>query len=71
MNASSIAKRHLELAIAEATKAGSDADATARYMLGWVVSEFLAHRPVADVRAELLFVAENCDPDTDFTFMRP
>ena len=71
MNASSIAKRHLELAIEEACKAGSDADATARYMLSWVVTEFLAHRPIQDVRAELLFVAENCDPDTDFTFMRP
>ncbi len=71
MNASRIAKRHLELAIKEATQSGSDADATARYMLGWVVAEFLAHRPVDDVRAELQFVAENCDPDTDFVFMRP
>lgn len=71
MDASTIAKRHLELAIREATEAGSDADATARYMLGWVVAEFLANRPVEDVRAELLFVAENCDPNTDFMFMRP
>jgi hypothetical protein len=71
MNASAIAKRHFELAIREATAAGSDADATARYMLGWVVAEFLAHRSVEDVRAELQFVAENCDPATDFMFMRP
>ena len=26
---------------------------------------------VSDVQSELRFVADNCDPDTDFMFMRP
>lgn len=71
MNASAIAKRHLEQAISEAKEAGFDADATARYMLSWVVSKYLEYRSVEDVRSELQFVADNCDPDTDYTFMRP
>jgi hypothetical protein len=71
MSASAIAKRHLEQAISEAKDAGFDADAVARYMLGWVVSKYLEYRPVEDVRSELQFVADNCDPDTDFVFMRP
>ena len=71
MNAATIAKRHLEQAISEAKEAGYDADGTARYMLGLVVAKYLESRPVADVRAELQFVADTCDPDTDFIFMRP
>ncbi|MEJ0041519.1 MAG: hypothetical protein WDM81_04645 [Rhizomicrobium sp.] len=71
MSASAIAKRHLDQAIKEAIEAGADADSTARYMLGWIVSKYLEYRPVADVRAELQFVADNCDPDTDYVFMRP
>jgi predicted alternative tryptophan synthase beta-subunit len=71
MSAAEIAKRHLEAALAEATAAGYGADATARYMLGSVVQKYLEYRTVADVRSELQFVAENCDPETDFMFMRP
>ena len=71
MTASTIARQHLDLAIAEAEKAGFDADSTARYMLGWVVSKYLEYRPLADVRSELQFVADNCDPESDFVFMRP
>ncbi len=71
MSAAAIAKRHLEEAIKEATEAGFDADGTARYMLGFVVSKYLEYRAVADVRSELQFVADNCDPDTDYVFMRP
>jgi predicted alternative tryptophan synthase beta-subunit len=71
MSAAEIAKRHLELALSEAKAAGYDVDATARYMLGSVVQKYLEYRTVKDVRAELQFVAENCDPDTDFMFMRP
>lgn len=71
MSASAIAKRHLEQAISEAKEAGFDADGTARYMLSWVVSKYLEYRPVEDVRSELQFVADTCDPDTDYIFMRP
>ncbi len=71
MSAAAIAKRHLDAAIAEAIAAGDDAEATCRYLLNAVVEKYLERRSVADVRAELQFVAENCDPDTDFMFMRP
>jgi len=40
-------------------------------MLGLIVSKYLEARTVADVQSELRFVAENCDPDTDFVFIRP
>ena len=71
MSASAIAKRHLEEAIQEATAGGFDADATARYMLSGVIAKYLEYRTVKDVQAELQFVADNCDPDTDHIFMRP
>ncbi len=71
MSAAQIAQRHVEEALAEAKAGGFDADATARYMLGAIVQKYLEYRTLKDVRAELQFVAENCDPDTDYTFMRP
>jgi len=39
-------------------------------MLSAVIATLLKYRTVADVRAELLAAAENCDPDTDCVFMR-
>jgi len=71
MSAANIARRHFGAAIVEAVAAGHDPDALARQMLGLVVSKYLENRPVDDVRSELIFVAENCDPDTEFVFMRP
>ena len=70
-SAQEIARHHFEEAVKEATAAGHDPDALARYMLGLVVAKYLETRSVEDVRAELTFVADNCDPDTDFIFMRP
>ena len=71
MSAADIAKRHFDQALSEALNAGYDADATARYLLGLVVQKYLEYRSVEDVRSELQFVAENCDPNTDYVFMRP
>jgi hypothetical protein len=71
MTAQEIARRHFAAAIAEAQTAGLGADSLCRSLLGLVVSQYLAARGVEDVQAELRFVADNCDPDTDFMFMRP
>ncbi len=71
MSAENIARRHFGAAIGEAVAAGYDTDTLARYMLGFAVAKYLEKRPVDDVRAELRFVAENCDPDTGYVFMRP
>lgn len=71
MSASEIAHRHFSAAVAEAEAAGQDADSLCRALLGLVVSKYLESREVADVQSELRFIADNCDPDTDFSFMRP
>jgi hypothetical protein len=71
MSAQEIAERHFSAAIAEAETAGLGTDGVCRALLGLVVSQYLAARGVQDVQSELRFVADNCDPDTDFMFMRP
>ena len=71
MSAANIARRYFGAAVEEAVAAGHDPDTLARHMLGLAVSKYLEKRPVEDVRAELIFVADNCDPQTDFVFMRP
>ena len=71
MYASEIAKLHFDAAISAAEAAGADTDGVCRALLGLVVSKYLERRSVSDVQSELRFVAENCDPDTDFMFMRP
>ena len=71
MSAAEIARRHFFAAVAEAETAGLGDDAICRALLGLVVAKYLESRTTADVQSELRFVADNCDPDTDFAFMRP
>ena len=71
MSASQIAKLHFEAAISAAEAANLDVDTVCRALLGLVISKYLQSRTFSDVQSELRFVAENCDPDTDFMFMRP
>jgi hypothetical protein len=68
---SEIAQRHFAAALKEADGAGLGHDSLCRALLGLIVAEYLTTRGVADVQSELRFVADNCDPDTDFMFMRP
>jgi len=71
MSVSEIAQRHFAAAIKDAEAGGLDHDGLCRALLGLLVSEYLKTRDVADVQSELRFVADNCDPDADFMFMRP
>jgi hypothetical protein len=71
MQANDLARKHFDAAMQEAKKQPLDADAVARALLGLVVHQYLQSRSVKDVQSELQFVAENCDPDTDYVFMRP
>ncbi|MDP1529746.1 MAG: hypothetical protein Q8M05_10240 [Rhodoferax sp.] len=71
MSATEIAKRHFSAAIAEAEAAGMGHDSVCRAFLGLVVAKYLESRSVSDAQSELRFVADNCDPGTDFMFMRP
>jgi hypothetical protein len=71
MSASEIARRHFAAAIADAEAAGLGHDSTCRTLLSLVVSKYLENRSIEDVQSELRFVADNCDPETDFIFTRP
>ncbi|HEY8948711.1 MAG TPA: hypothetical protein VIM56_07485 [Rhizomicrobium sp.] len=71
MQASEIAKKHFTSAMADAQEMKIDTDAVARQLLSLVVHKYLETRLVRDVQSELHFLADNCDPDTDFMFMRP
>ena len=71
MSATEIAERHFSAAMAEAERSGTGHDAVYRALLSLVVAKYLESRDLADVQSELRFVADNCDPDTDFMFMRP
>ena len=71
MSATEIAQRHFSGAVAEADSTGQSVDGVCRALLGLVVAKYLENRDLADVQSELRFVTENCDPGTDFMFMRP
>ena len=71
MSAADIANRHFSAAIAETQAAGLESDALCRAVLNLVVAKYLETRSVTDVQSELHFLADNCDPDADFAFMRP
>jgi hypothetical protein len=71
MSAADIANLHFTAALTDAKAEGVDADVLCRSLLGLVVSTYLETRSVADVQAELRFLADNRDPDADFAFMRP
>jgi hypothetical protein len=71
MSASEVAQRHFSAAVDEAEAAGLGYETVCRALLNLVISKYLQTRSVPDIQAELRFIAENCDPDTDFMFMRP
>lgn len=71
LSAADIAKTHFSAALAETSAKSLGVDAMCRAMLGLVVEEYLRTRGVEDVQSELRFIAENCDPDSEFAFMRP
>jgi hypothetical protein len=64
-----IVARHVAALRAEG--AGIPSDVLGRLLLEQVVEIWLASRSREDVARQLVFTAENLDPDADFTFMRP
>ena len=71
MSAAEIVNRHFAAAMDEAKTTGQDSEAICRALLNLVVAKYLETRPVVDLRSELNFLPDNCDPDADFAFMRP
>lgn len=71
MSAHKIAKKCFETALAEAEGENINPDVLGKALIGIVVANYLERRSIADVRSELEFLADNCDPDRDYMFMRP
>ena len=63
--------RHVEAMLAEAAEANIPSDLIGRELLNQAIAVFQLERSVEDIASELTFTAENLDPDTEFTFMRP
>ncbi len=57
------------LAAAEAKKIPSDL--IGRALINEAVRIYQQERSIADIAQELTFLAENLDPDEEYTFMRP
>lgn len=66
-----IARAHYAAAMAEAAGAGQGEEAMARAFINLALETYMSARDVGDVARELQNLAENLDPDTDYTFMRP
>ncbi len=71
MSISSIVKKHLDAAIAEAGAQGHPPENVARTMLSFVIATYREHRDIADIREELEYAIQNLDPDEPYEFMRP
>lgn len=68
---SDIAKKHMDAAVAEAAETGYPPDDIARTMLSFVILVMREHKEPKDIIDELQYVADNLDPDREYTFMRP
>lgn len=68
---SSIVKKHVEAAVAEAAETGYSAEDTARSMLSFVMAIYRENREVEAIAEELRYVIDNLDPDREYAFMRP
>lgn len=68
---SSIVKKHVEAAVAEAAQTGYKREEVARTLMSFVLQIYRETRPAEDIAEELRYVLGNLDPDQDYTFMRP
>ena len=71
MTVSSIVKKHVEAAVAEAGEQGHPPENVARSMLSFVIAIYRQNRDVADIIEELQYSINNLDPDQEYEFMRP
>lgn len=71
MSAFSIAKHHLDEALAAAAESGIDAETVLRALLATVAERYRDLRGSDDLRAVLQFQLDNARGDEDYMFMRP
>lgn len=65
------ARQALAQQLQQARDAGFDEALALRALLGVLVEHSSQMRDCEDLRQELLFLAENLDPERDYGFMRP
>ncbi|WP_375740148.1 hypothetical protein [Pseudomonas boanensis] len=65
------ARGSLQQALAGAVQENFTEEQALRAMLSVVVERSAALRSADDLAQELIFLADNLDPDRDYTFMRP
>lgn len=65
------ARQEIERSLQGVEGQGFDQAMALRALLSAVVERSRAERSVADLAAELQFLADNLDDDRDYSFMRP
>lgn len=65
-----LVNKHVEAALMDAAQYGIPPETVAGNLLAEAVRVLKLHRPLADVRSELMFAMDNIE-EQDFTFMRP
>lgn len=71
MTAYGWARQELEAALLRAQEQGHDRQLALRALLAEVVELSRQSRGVEDLAQELMFLADNLDPERDYAFMRP
>jgi hypothetical protein len=66
-----LVNRHVNAMLIEAAGQQLPTDVLGRELLAHVIRIYSMTRSWGDIAAELQFAAENVDPATEFTFMRP
>lgn len=65
------ARSALERSLEDAKEGGFTEEMALRALLSAVVERSAGLRPTEDLAQELVFLADNLDPDRDYGFMRP
>jgi hypothetical protein len=68
---SELVTAHVENLLAEALEKNIPTDLIGRELINAAIKIYQAKRSIDDIAQELTFLAENLDPDTEYTFMRP
>jgi hypothetical protein len=71
MSTYQLVARHVEAALAEASKQGIADDVVARCLLSEAIRIFRKGRPIDDIAAELTAAIDNLDEDAPLSFIRP
>jgi hypothetical protein len=68
---SELVAAHVQTLLAEAQDKNIPTDLIGRELINAAIQIYQAKRSIDDIAQELTFLAENLDPDTEYTFMRP